>query len=227
MGNNAYDDMSPEELRRLLAQRDAHIEWLEPRAYYDELTGLYRRWFGEYLLERELERAKDPENGIRSIGVFFLDGNGLKKINDNFGHGVGDLAIKQIAQSVPSVLRHQRNEVVATWRRGKADEFLIALRNIERHSMESVAIRLGNLISARCFTHNRLHDGQVQTIRVSASIGGVWWPNYGGELTSVAELCDTADKLVYAARQEAPRPAGTNVHRIKYLSPSPVSVEQV
>ncbi len=90
---------------------------LKRLAHYDPLTGVYNRWYGLDLLQRQIKlcnRDKSP------LLLAYCDLNNLKDINDEFGHEEGDMVITQVARLFKSTLR----EVDITTRMG-GDEFLI------------------------------------------------------------------------------------------------------
>ncbi len=85
-------------------------------SYHDFLTGLYNRRF----YEEELKRLDIPDN--LPIALIMADVNGLKLINDSFGHGMGDQLLKQSAGLITAAV--PPNSVVA---RLGGDEFIVIL----------------------------------------------------------------------------------------------------
>lgn len=71
---------------------------LSVESEHDELTGLLNRRGFMRALERELMEEIQRDNAIKRGGLFFMDLDGLKQINDNYGHDEGDFAIKSTAQ---------------------------------------------------------------------------------------------------------------------------------
>lgn len=87
-------------------------------SYHDHLTGLYnRRYF-----EQELKNLNTPENLPLSIIMF--DVNGLKLVNDSFGHDLGDILLKKLAETIKKACR--KEDIIA---RIGGDEFVIMLPN--------------------------------------------------------------------------------------------------
>ena len=85
-------------------------------SYHDHLTGLYnRRYF-----EQELKNLDTPENLPLSIIMF--DVNGLKLVNDSFGHDLGDILLKKSAEAIKKACREK--DIAA---RIGGDEFVILL----------------------------------------------------------------------------------------------------
>lgn len=107
----------------------------------DPLTGLYNRNGMEHFSERLYKEAY--ENG-KALFVCICDMNGLKYINDNFGHEEGDLAIRKLAQIIKETL----SDGDLAFRIG-GDEFLIlGLRGDGANSVEDFRAKTENLISA-------------------------------------------------------------------------------
>ena len=100
------------ELKRLAAQ-------LEQLTLHDELTGLYNLRGLELLGGNALDRAKRDGS---ALCVLFMDLDGLKAINDGFGHAAGDRALVAAASVLRDALRH--TDVVA---RIGGDEFAAVL----------------------------------------------------------------------------------------------------
>lgn len=100
-------------------------------ALKDDLTGLYNRRGFLALADRQLKLAR---RSGRSLLLFFLDVDGLKEINDVFGHAEGDAALKRMAEALETTFRD--SDVIA---RLGGDEF--AVLAIEASSQSASAIR--------------------------------------------------------------------------------------
>jgi diguanylate cyclase (GGDEF)-like protein len=100
-------------------------------ALTDELTGLCNRRGFLSIAERQLKIGRRTGRGIM---LFFLDIDGMKEINDSFGHGEGDLALKRVAKALKMSFRD--SDVIA---RLGGDEF--AVLAIEASDNSEVAIR--------------------------------------------------------------------------------------
>ncbi len=88
------------------------------KASLDTLTSLYNRAFFETYLNRILKTA-DAEG----YSLIFLDLDDLKKINDNYGHVIGDMAIKSISDAIKNNIR--KDDIAARW---GGDEFVILVK---------------------------------------------------------------------------------------------------
>ncbi|MDP2349742.1 MAG: diguanylate cyclase, partial [Chloroflexota bacterium] len=83
-------------LARVYSLRDA-----EARATTDALTGLpNRRYFDEYVVLLARRRRADDR-----VGVLMVDIDWFKKLNDTFGHGVGDHVLREVAQAIAGAVR--------------------------------------------------------------------------------------------------------------------------
>ncbi|OCH17337.1 hypothetical protein A6E05_13680 [Aliivibrio sp. 1S165] len=117
----------------------------------DEMTGLYNR---SIFKEERFLRIKEKSN----ITIIAIDGNKLKFINDNYGHHVGDEAIKQIAYGMKITFRE--NDYLI---RHGGDEFLALLPNCNLEVAEDLSIELKKNISKSRFSKH--------SINVEVSIG--------------------------------------------------------
>lgn len=104
----------------ITARKNAEVR-LQEYATYDELTGVYNRRVGLTLLQQELHQSKRES---KPLSVCFVDVNGLKKVNDTWGHDEGD----QLIQLVADVMREQLRRGDLLCRLG-GDEFLMMYRN--------------------------------------------------------------------------------------------------
>ncbi|MCR5685693.1 MAG: GGDEF domain-containing protein [Lachnospiraceae bacterium] len=129
---------------------------MEQAAIHDHLTGLYnRRGFFD-----ELARITKASIG-RYISLFSVDMDGLKYINDNFGHNEGDIAISAMAEAIRNF--SARNGICA---RFGGDEFVCALITDQPIylSPDTARNRLENTLSRR-------KDISAKPYSISASIG--------------------------------------------------------
>ena len=101
---------------------------LDERASIDELTGVLRRGAGLAALEREIDRARRAEG---RLVVAFLDVDGLKRVNDEFGHAAGDRLLREVATVLRTRLRSY--DLVMRW---GGDEFVCALYGAEPEGAE-------------------------------------------------------------------------------------------
>lgn len=103
-------------------------------AMIDPLTGIYNRHYFNDVLQREEKRIK--RFGY-SICILMMDVDGLKSINDNYGHIIGDKVLSEIANVLKSSIRE--SDVLA---RFGGDEFIILMPNADSSDGEKLAARI-------------------------------------------------------------------------------------
>jgi diguanylate cyclase (GGDEF)-like protein len=161
-------------------------------AVTDSLTGLYNRRF----LVEQLDLANSlAERHGREYSILAFDVDGLKKLNDRFGHAAGDVALVALAASVRAVVRFEDIAV-----RVGGDEFLVLLPN----TGESEGIVVGERLLETVLAETR--SDRVQS--VSAGIA-TWRKGATAE-----ELTREADALSY----ESKRRGGARLTRARDLS---------
>lgn len=161
-----------------------HQRQLEHVALYDPLTNLPNR----ILLAERLGAAmnKSKERGL-SLAVAYLDLDGFKLVNDNYGHDVGDELLVKLAKDMQNCLRE--GDTVA---RIGGDEFVVIMSEIEEMSdCETVLTRL---------LQAAMHPIQIRehTLQVSTSIGVTLFPQDG---VDADQLMRHADQAMYIAKQ--------------------------
>lgn len=144
-------------LRATVARLEKRIEDLDRLAHHDALVPLMnRRGF-----VRQLEKLIDRADRYGDTGaMLFIDVDGLKMVNDSFGHHAGDAALCHVAELLRGGVR--QSDCVA---RFGGDEFAILLERTEETQASETAQRLADRIAGGQF----VHDGV--TIPLSAAIG--------------------------------------------------------
>jgi diguanylate cyclase (GGDEF)-like protein len=178
----------------LLRERSSELEWL---AHTDALTGLYNL--------RYLRQQIDHLLGLQQryghpFALLLLDVDGLKRVNDSFGHAAGDELLVGVADAIRAVTRSV--DVAA---RIGGDEFCV----LAPHQTASRATVLGSRLAARIDEVKTADDSGV-----SVSIGVVACPEHASEPERLLELADVA---MYSAKS-----AG---ERVKIAEPEPDAVE--
>ncbi len=135
---------------RDVTEKVKHLDEIEYLSFHDYLTGLYNRRF----FEEELKRLNTKRN--YPFGIMIMDVNGLKLLNDAFGHNAGDEALKAVANSVKKVCRE--DDIIA---RIGGDEFGIILPNTPSDACDNIRLRIGETISAI----------KINNLEVSVAIG--------------------------------------------------------
>jgi diguanylate cyclase (GGDEF)-like protein len=166
-------------LRGQVAQLEQRVEQLDHLAHQDSLINLPNRRGFMRALERFVDRAKRYGE---SSAMLFVDLDGLKMINDSFGHKAGDEALIQVAELLVGGVR--RSDVVA---RIGGDEFGILLAHAGEDSANETAARLIQQIAGCDFTH----EGDVLPLSVAIGVGMI------GAEDSPEEIMARADEAMY------------------------------
>lgn len=153
-------------------------ERAERMALIDPLTGLPNRRFFQLTLEMEFAAARRGRDLV--LAVFDMDG--LKRINDRYGHAAGDAALQHVAQTLLAHLRE--SDIVG---RLGGDEFGVILVNANAEQAREKAVELAGQIG----TAPARHGGRE--IAVSVSYGTTTFDSG----TSAADAIDAADKAMY------------------------------
>jgi diguanylate cyclase (GGDEF)-like protein len=156
-------------------------------ALKDELTGLYNRRGFLALADRQLKLAR---RSGRSLLLFFIDVDGLKEINDVFGHAEGDASLKRMAEALEMTFRD--SDVVARW---GGDEFAILAIEASGQSESAIRDRLAEYLNSASHSDS--------SYEFSVSLGTArfdpWKP------TSIRELIAEADQAMYEQKRRRSR----------------------
>lgn len=145
------------------------------QAVTDALTGLYNRRYFEEELKKEYQRAKRQGQPFSVIGI---DLDYLKKINDTYGHSIGDLAITTIAK----VLKDNARSVDIPARIG-GEEFNVLLPGIASDGAMIAAERIRKAIE----------DSPIDTVgHITGSLGVATFFEHTENLEELLELTDQA-----------------------------------
>ena len=156
---------------------------LDHLARVDPLTGLPNRREFEERLEQAMARTRRNK---RPMALVFLDVDRFKAINDSYGHGGGDIVLKEFAARLD-----QSTRVTDTVARLAGDEFVVILEGLEALSQATlVCEKIGAAIRApmRCGEH---------VLSVTASLG---FALYEGEGGTVEAFIARADRALYRAK---------------------------
>lgn len=171
---------------KLRRQEEKHLRAnLEQQASIDALTGVNNRRSFYELGEVELKRAlrhKAP------LAVLMLDADHFKKVNDNYGHAVGDMVLQDLAKTLVEILRG-----IDLLGRIGGEEFAVLLPNTPLPQALEVAERLRLKLEER-----RVRLPDCGTIRFTVSIGVVMLTS---EDPKLATLLQKADIALYRAKK--------------------------
>ncbi len=152
-------------------QYEKEVEFI---SFHDKLTGLYNR----YYFEEELKRL-DTQRQL-PISIIMADVDGLKNVNDRFGHSLGDKLIIEVANLLKDSCR--KEDIIARW---GGDEFIIFL---PKTSEESALEVLNRIIEAY---HSQKLDDEIN---ISVSLG---FATKNEENKNMEAVIEKADKNMY------------------------------
>jgi diguanylate cyclase (GGDEF)-like protein/PAS domain S-box-containing protein len=151
-------------------QKLRSIEFL---SYHDELTGLYNRRF----YEEEIKRIDTSRN--LPLTIVMGDVNGLKLVNDSFGHTIGDELLQKAAQAIKKGCR--ADDIIA---RLGGDEFIAILPNTGKTEIEGIINRI----------KNNVLEEKISDLEISISFG------YGTkeiDTQNIQEIFKSAEDSMY------------------------------
>jgi len=174
-----------------ISQRKAAEKEILYMNYHDQLTGLYNRRF----FEEELKRV-DIERNL-PISLIMADVNGLKLINDAFGHSYGDELLIKTGELIRKECRE--DEIIA---RLGGDEFVILLPRTSSEEAEKIIKRIKKASS----------DIRLQSMELSISFG---WETKNSIIQDINEILKNAEDYMYRHKLfESPSIRGKTVKAI-------------
>jgi diguanylate cyclase (GGDEF)-like protein len=160
------------------------MQILERNAQTDPLTGLYNRKFLEKYIDNVLYTG-----ALKKVpcGIMMVDIDFFKLINDNYGHDIGDIAIKTIANTITDVVGE--DDIVV---RFGGEEFIVVITNSTEEKLNNVAeeIRVA-------FSQQKIQAG-AETFSKTVSIGTSLFPNKDQSFWKYVKQSDIA---LYEAKQ--------------------------
>jgi len=158
-------------------QWKARISELEHAAYLDPLTAIPNRRF----LETQLERlVREFHNTGETFAILLIDLDGLKPVNDTFGHDVGDRVLCNVSKTLMNCLRGR--DILGRW---GGDEFVMLLANTAQQQCGALAER------ARVLVAQTATPLGADYVKLTISIGG-----------TVSAPQDTPDRILKRADQQ-------------------------
>ena len=210
-GQAEYSHRLEREVARRTDELEAHNrelaalnQQLQEVSVTDSLTGLWNRRYLANEIPKELallhrtrivndrrpvaERGPDP-----NLLFFMIDVDGLKRVNDTYGHQAGDRAIVQMKETILGVCR--QTDTLIRW---GGDEFLLLGRQNSRDAAPVLAERIKQAVEVHRFD---LGDGD--TARLTCSVGFAVFPFMPSEPTLITweQVLDLADRALYCAKQ--------------------------
>lgn len=164
-------------------QNAEYFEQIKQLAYRDGLTGVFNRRYFENRILEEMERARRYQS---VLSVAMIDIDAFKRLNDEFGHLLGDEILKQVSKIF---MQHTRQSDVVC--RFGGDEFALILPQTSARSAANAAEKLRQTISSWDF------PGVPRPVTVSTGIAE--FPAAGD---SRDDLMKAADSALYDAKQQ-------------------------
>ena len=179
-------------LRQDTSERTAAAERIERLAYYDPLTDLPNR---QRCLETAERLFSEAAEGQECVAVIYLDLNSFKRVNDTFGHSVGDAVLRTVAGKLSQTIEEFRPRCThLSMARFGGDEFVILARHT---AVRTVAIEIAN---ACCAAFKQPIEYNGLEFFSGPSIGLAVYPDDGSDVTTVLKHADTA---MYQAKSGA------------------------
>lgn len=171
------------QIHERLSERARELEW---HSYRDSLTELANRRYFDERLAAESERSRETGE---SLGMFMIDVDTFKTVNDSHGHPVGDELLRQIARLLQASVR--RMDVVARLGGDEMGVLLLAPGSLADR------IQLAEQIRSRIANQDwgRLAPG----LNVTVSLGGAVLSEVGGDPVKLLSL---ADRRLYQAKTQ-------------------------
>lgn len=172
-----------------ITERKVAADAIQNLAFYDPLTLLPNR---RLLTDRLQQALASSLRNDRAGALLFIDLDNFKSLNDNLGHDIGDLLLKQVAQRLTSSVRE--GDTVA---RIGGDEFVVILEDLSRHPLQSAeqTEAIGKKILA---VLNQPYQLVTHEYHTTSSIGATLFHDH--EL-GMEELMKQADIAMYQAKK--------------------------
>jgi len=166
-------------------ERIRYEEKIKYQAYHDTLTGLPNRLLFYDRLSVALSNAR---RGKGILAVIFLDIDGFKPINDNFGHDAGDILLQSITKRLMNCIR--QGDTVA---RIGGDEFTLILPQVtQKEEVDEIARRLID-------TLKEFYLINEHKLYITASVGISFYPDDGEDMQTLMKKADIA---MYSAKDK-------------------------
>lgn len=161
---------------------------LARHAGLDSLTGLPNRRLLDDRLEQAMRRHVRSEADL--IGVLFIDLDGFKAINDDYGHKAGDVALRVAAQRIREEVR--LSDTVARW---GGDEFVVVVEDADEALLQNLSLRLRQSLA-------QPFDAAGRSLQLAASIGMAL---LSAAAATPEMLLELADRRMFEEKQRKKR----------------------
>lgn len=165
---------------------------MQQRLHTDHLTGLPNRYAFEQQLKTTIKVTVEQSvaaDTIKPFVVLFFDINNFKSINDNYGHDIGDQALKEFGLRVQQSI--SQNDLVA---RLAGDEFVVVLKDVQNSKdLDPFLLKIKKTLS---HPFNPLNSSELV---LSSAIGVAYYPEDG---VNAEQLLVVADKNMYVDKAD-------------------------
>jgi diguanylate cyclase (GGDEF)-like protein len=195
MGNGIYDTKIPVDRTDEIGDLAKSFAAMQSQLFTDHLTGISNREaIVRRIEDRIIRQRRSGDN--HPFAVLFIDLNGFKKINDQFGHDVGDQVLSEISKRLSASLRD--TDLAARY---GGDEFVVLLENVpNREGAERARNKLEAALAAPLQALEGLTRDAV-AYSAGASIGIALCPADGNDLQTLLKRADDDMYLRKQARQ--------------------------
>lgn len=159
---------------------------MESLAHHDKLTGLMNRIAFDSYIQTALERAKSLGEKLTFL---YLDLDGFKKVNDTYGHQVGDLLLQEAARRLQGCVRSEEG----VFRIG-GDEFMLVLFTSAETPAQAATLVAEKIIEGL----NQPFELVNEQLQVGCSIGAAVWED---ETSAPIEIIRCADEALYVSKR--------------------------
>lgn len=150
-------------------------------AYHDHLTKIYNRQIFDELFLKEIENKKRYKE---HLSILLLDIDHFKKVNDNYGHHIGDLTLIALTKTINKHLRI--NDIFARW---GGEEFIILLPKTEIDTAYAKAQEIRVLVESQV-------NNELPSITVSIGVTEI------NDLDTTVTSLQRVDKALYLAKEK-------------------------
>ncbi|WP_042169364.1 histidine kinase N-terminal 7TM domain-containing protein [Paenibacillus gorillae] len=175
-------------------------EKLRDLAYHDGLTGVYNR---SHFIQLSVKLLDEAVSANEPLGFLLFDIDHFKRINDGYGHDVGDQALLHVVTLCHSLLRP--NDIFARY---GGEEFVIAMPGLSLHEAAAAAQHLRAEIAGQPLRLPAMRQSQPElppVISITASFGvavatSISLDTHGGSVATVSQTLSAADRALYEAK---------------------------
>ncbi len=179
----------------VIARVMMHLELIRQRkildeiAHIDALTGVNNRRKLDMVLAEEVD-VNQQENTTLLVAIIDIDF--FKQFNDNYGHGAGDVALRQVGQALCEICQRPRDFVA----RYGGEEFVLILPDCDQAGAESILSNLVQAIEDKMIKHEFSSISNLLTISMGAVVVQSSMP------ATVNNIMKQADCLLYQAKNK-------------------------